>query len=348
MAEKMKNVVFTGVGQIVVEEHDVPACPSDKILIKVDACAICTWEQRVYKGINKVEFPFIGGHELAGHIIAMGEEVDTRAWHIGDNVVCGVQYACDNCVQCKTGNSQACEHFNHSAQMPGLPHHGMGGLSSHFIISPTNCFHYYNVPAEQAAITEPVSCVVHSVETADIQFGDIVVVIGCGIMGQLNAMLAAKKGAMVIVSDTNEERTKLALSLGARYAINPATENLVEKVKELSNGSMANVVIDTTPVVAVVNDAIACLANCGKLVFYSSFHPDVPIPFSPNMVHGHNLQFLGTANSNQRDFVRATRLISQGSIDVKPFVSAVYPVEKIDEAFEQACCGDKFRVVVTF
>ena len=75
---------------------------------------------------------------------------------------------------------------------------------------------------------------------------------------------------------------------------------------------------------------------------------DVPIPFSPNLVHKRNLQFIGTANSSQRDFMRAARMVSEGIIDLKPFVTEVYPVEEAQAAFDSACKGDKLRVVVTF
>ena len=75
---------------------------------------------------------------------------------------------------------------------------------------------------------------------------------------------------------------------------------------------------------------------------------DVPIPFSPNLVHKRNLHFIGTANSSQRDFMRAARMVSEGIIDLKPFVTEVYPVEEAQAAFDSACKGDKLRVVVTF
>ena len=176
----------------------------------------------------------------------------------------------------------------------------------------------------------------------------VVVVIGCGIMGQLHAQLAAKKGACVIVSDTNEERTALALKLGAKYAVNPIKENLHDKVKEYTNGVMAQVVFDTTPIAAVVKDAMSILANNGRLVLYSSFYPDVPVEFSPDWLHKSAVRIMGTANSNTQDFLTSTRLLSQGIIDAKPFVSEVYPVDQIKEAFESASKGDKFRVVVKF
>lgn len=140
----------------------------------------------------------------------------------------------------------------------------------------------------------------------------------------------------------------MAVDLGAKIAINPAKVNLVETIAEITNGEMCNVVFDTTPIAALVQDAIDCLGSQGKVVLYSSFHPDVPIPFSPNLVHKRNLQFIGTANSSQRDFVRATRLISEGVVSLKPFVSEIYPVDQAQAAFDSACMGDKFRVVVTF
>lgn len=348
MTEKLKTVVFREANRLAVEEYDLPEVGPNQVLVRVEACAICTWEQRAYTGVNKVEYPFIGGHEIAGHIQAMGENVDSRAWHVGDKVLVGTMLACGACEQCLSGHAESCEHFDHSKQQPGLPFHGMGGLSSHLLVDPSNLFHYSNVPALEASIVEPVSCVLHAVETADIHFGDIVLVIGCGIMGQLNALLAAKRGAMVIVSDTNEERTALAVELGAKFAINPAKQDLIEALKECTGGALADVVIDTTPIPAVASQAITCLANRGKVVFYSSFHPDEPIPFSPNQVHKYNLQFIGTANSNKSDFVRASRIVSEGVISTKPFVSEVYPVDEAQAAFDSALKGDKFRVVLTF
>lgn len=348
MAGTMKTIVFKGVGQLEVEDFAVPECGPDQILVRVEACAICTWEQRAYKGINKVEYPFIGGHEFCGHIEVMGANIDSRTWRVGDRVVCGAQFACDNCTQCKSGEENACQYFDHSKQLPGLPYHGMGGLSSHYLVDPANCFKVGGIPVEEAALAEPLSCVLHAIEAADIHFGDTVLVIGCGIMGQLNAILATKRGGMVIVSDTNEERGRMAVDLGAKIAINPGKEDLLERVAQITGGEMCDIVIDTTPIVSIIQDAIDCLASAGKIVFYSSFHPDVPIPFSPNLVHKRNLQFIGTANSNQRDFVRATRLISEGVVSMKPFVSEIYSVDQAQEAFDSACMGDKFRVVITF
>lgn len=348
MSETMKTAVFRDVKKIELETCDKPRAAGNKLLVKIDASAICTWEQRVYTGVNQVEFPFIGGHEIAGHIVELGEDVDRAEWNTGDKVVIGATLPCRNCYYCKTGNEQSCEHFNHSAHLEGMPYHGMGGLSEYMLAAPECLFKYDNVEPEQAAVIEPVSCVVHSVETADVQLGDTVLVIGCGIMGLLHTAICAKQGAAVIASDINEERTALALELGAKFVINPAKENLAERVSDITNGRKAQVIFDTTPIPSVVEDAFQCVGNTGKIVLYSSIHPAEPVPFDPNWVHGKSIQILGTANSNSRDFMRAAQMVSSGVLDLRPFVSEIYEAEDIKQAFESAVKGDKFRIVVKF
>jgi len=348
MSEKMRTAVFTGIKQIGLEDCERPVPTGNKVLVKIDATAICTWEQRVYTGVNKVEFPFIGGHEIAAHIVELGDGVNKNEWHVGDTVVVGATLQCRNCYYCKTGDSQSCNHFNHSAHLEGLPYKGMGGLSEYMLVSPDCLFHYHNVSPTEAAIIEPVSCVIHSVEVADIQMGDTVLVVGCGIMGLLHTMLAVKQGASVIVSDVNEERMNLARTLGAKYAVNPSKEDLAQRVTEITGGLKAQVIFDTTPLPSVVADTFKCVCNSGKIVLYSSIHPAEPVPFDPNWVHGKSIQILGTANSNDRDFVRAAQMVSEGVLDLKPFVSEVYQADDIKAAFESAIKGDKFRVVVQF
>lgn len=346
--EKMNTAVFRGVKDIALESCDRPQAKANKVLVKIDACAICTWEQRVYTGVKSVQFPFIGGHEIAGTIVELGDDVNRLEWKVGDKVVVGATLQCRSCHYCKTGNSESCEHFNHSAHLDGMPYPGMAGLSEYMLASTDCIFKYTNVTPEEACIIEPVSCVVHSIEVANVQFGDTVLVIGCGIMGLLHVALCLKKGAKVIVSDVNEERTAMAVAMGASHTINPAKEDLSSRIKALTGGLKAQVIFDTTPIPAVVGECFKCVSNAGKIVLYSSINPAEPVPFDPNWVHGKSIQILGTANSNDRDFMRAAAMVSSGALDLKPFISGVYPSKDIVAAFESAILGDKFRNVVQF
>ncbi|MBE6083429.1 MAG: alcohol dehydrogenase [Tissierellaceae bacterium] len=344
----MKTAVFQDIKKLVIEECELPKVTDSNILIKTDACAICTWEQRVYTGVKKVEFPFIGGHEISATVVDVGKKVDKNIWKVGDKVVFGTNLACGNCYHCKMGNEQSCINFNHSKHLDGMPYRGMGGLSEYMLANPKHLFKYNNVTPEEAAIAEPLSCVIHSTETAGIQYGDVVVVIGCGIMGQFHIQLAVKSGAVVIASDLNEKRLELAKKFGAHYTVNPKKDNLKNVVMNVTDSIGAQIVFDTTPISSIVKEGIDLLANTGKIVLYSSFYPDTPVEFSPDSVHKKSLQILGSANSNSKDFMKASKMISEGVINVKPFISEVYPFNQVTDAFESAIKGDKYRVVVRF
>ncbi len=352
MSETMRTAVFHEPMEVSYEECPRPHAHGNRVLVKIEACALCTWEQRVYTGVNKVEYPFIGGHELAGEIVELGEDVNDREWHVGDKVVIGVTLPCGECYYCKSGEEQSCEHFDHSAQLEGLPHHGMGGLSEYMLVRTHCLFKYDNVSPEEASLTEPVSCVVHSVETADVQLGDYALVIGCGIMGLLHVQIAKRRGAIVIASEMNPERRALALELGADYAIDPSTEDIAERVLEITHGRKCQEVFDTTPFPSVLADAYAAVANTGRVVLYSSIHPkpgdDKHFPIDPGWMHSWSIKTLGTANSNSRDFMRATTMISEGIVDLKPFVSEVFHQSEVKAAFDKAIEGNSFRIVVAF
>lgn len=344
----MKTAVFYGIKDLKIEECDLPEVSENKILIKIEACAICTWEQRVYTGVKKVDYPFIGGHEIAAEIVALGSNIDKTKWQVGDKVVFGTNLACGECDFCKSGEEQNCLDFNHSKQLEGLPHKGMGGLSEYMLVESKHLFHYFGVTPEEAALTEPLSCVVHSCETADIQYGDLVVVIGCGIMGLLHVALAVKSGARVIACDLNSERLELAKKIGAHYIVDSSKEELSITVKEISHNLGANVVFDTTPIHSVAEESIELVSNTGKVILYSSFYPDEPVSFSPDKLHKGGYSIAGTANSNSRDFVRASKMISERVIDMRPFISEIVPFADVVAGFESAIKGDKYRVVVRF
>lgn len=344
----MKTAVFYGIEDLRIEECPLPEVSENKILIKIEACALCTWEQRVYTGVKKVDYPFIGGHEIAAEIVALGNKIDPTKWQIGDKVLFGTNLACGDCDFCKSGEEQNCIDFNHSKHLEGLPHKGMGGLSEYMLVEPKHLFHYFGVTPEEAALTEPLSCVVHSCETANIQYGDLVVVIGCGIMGLLHVALAVKSGARVLVCDLNPERLELAKKIGAHYIVDSSKEDLLAKVKEISHNLGANVVFDTTPIHSVAEESVELVSNTGKVILYSSFYPDEPVSFSPDKLHKGGYSIAGTANSNSRDFVRASRMISERVIDMRPFISEIIPFEEVVAGFESAIKGDKYRVVIKF
>ena len=101
MSENMRSIVVYGAKDVKIENFPVPECDDDKILVQVERCGVCTYEQRLYNGTHKAGVPVVPGHEVAGKIVAIGKEINTEEWSVGDTVVVGVTLPCRDCYPCK-------------------------------------------------------------------------------------------------------------------------------------------------------------------------------------------------------------------------------------------------------
>ncbi|OCG23911.1 alcohol dehydrogenase [Gilliamella sp. wkB108] len=349
MSDMCKAAVFTGVGKIEIIDIKKPVPKSNEVLVKLKACAICTWEQRVYQGINKVDFPFIGGHEESGVITAIGEDIDPKLWKVGDRVVVGLMTSCGVCHNCRIGEEGCCTNFNYENRIGGLDIKGMGGFSEYLAVPLSKIFKIESdLSDEEAALVEPLSCVVHSVNMVDIKFSDSVVVVGAGIMGVFHAMLARLKGARVIIVEPNDQRLDFMRKLGFNECINPSKQNAIEAVKSLTNQEGANIVFNTVGVSKLAEESVEMSALYGKVILYSSYHPDTPISLSPNRLHRRMTEVIGSANSNTTDFITALNILDHKIIDVKQLISKVVPFKDIEYGIKEGISPLTYRVVVKF
>lgn len=202
------------------------------------------------------------------------------------------------------------------------------------------------LPLEKACFAEPLACVLNSIEKGRIEIGDDVVVIGGGIMGQLHVMCAKAQGARVIMSEPDGARRELARELGADIAVDPASCDAVEAVRELTGGDGAAVVFNTTAVSAVAQQAIGMVAQMGRVIMYSSQHPDKPIEVSPNWLHNSEAVITGAVSPSVRSFRRSCDALSKGIIDPGRLVSGVFAIDDCQRAFEAAIRPDTFRCII--
>ncbi len=317
--------------------------PDDKqVLVKVDSCAICTMEQRVYNGVLK-KYPFAGGHEAAGTVEAIGKKV--KGVKVGDKVAIRLLNSCGECYYCRNGHENLCT-TSYIAETQECAM-GPGGLAEYMLLSASDVYKMdENIDLTHASLSEPLACCVHSIENGKINLGDDVVVIGIGIMGAFHIQLAKLKGARVIACELSPERLEVARKMGADILINSGEVDPVEEVKRLTDGRGADAVFCTVPVAALGKQAVDMAGKLGRTVFYTSFHPDLPIEVSPNKIHGTEQIITGTVNPMKKDFLIATRLLSHGTIDVSELISGTYSIDEIDAAFEAAIRPDTYRIVV--
>jgi len=343
--DTMKAGIILEPGRAEVREISRPEPGPGEVLVRLEACALCTLEQRAFTGIKKFPMPYLGGHEVAGRIEKTGPGVDPR-WTPGLKVAVRTITRCGQCRYCHLGEDTMCERIgNAGRQHPEVE--GIGGLAEYFLARPGMLYALdEKVLPEIGALTEPLACVLHSMEQAGVDFGDIVVVLGAGIMGQLHLMLSRLRGASVIMVETDPVRLSDAQKLGAWQTIDPSRENVADRVRELTGGDGADVVIVTPAISALVEQSVQMVAKNGRVVLYGSFHPDTPVCLSPNKIHYSQIHLTGAVNPGSRDFYRAARMISQGSIDLSGFVQGIHSLDQIQEAFEDATGNAKYRVVV--
>ena len=342
MAETYKIAVMAGERKIDIEEKELKQPKGSQVLVKVDSCAICTLEQRMFNGIMK-RYPFAGGHEAAGTVISVGEKV--KSLKVGDKVSTRMLTSCGECYYCRSGHENQCVISFKADVHEGIG--GPGGLAEYMLVDARALYKMADdIDLTHAALSEPLACCVHSINNANIELGNDVVVIGNGIMGAFHIQLAKLKGARVIACEVDNDRLELAKKIGADIVINSKEENAIEKVKELTEGRGADVVFCTAALSQLADDAIQMTGKLGRVVMYSSFPQGKPIELNVNTVHSTEMDITGAVNANTRDFLAATKLLSNKMIDPSPFISEIVPFEKITYAFERAIDPKTYRIIV--
>lgn len=342
MSDKYKVALLTGEKKVEIVEKELKHPVEKQVLVKVDSCAICTLEQRIYNGVMK-RYPFAGGHEVAGTVVETGEAV--KSLKKGDKVAARLLTSCGECYFCRSGHENQCV-INFIANV----HEGVGGPGGFAEYVMMDAEKLYKVADDleltHAALTEPLACCVHSVNNANIGLGEDVVVIGVGIMGAFHIKLAKLRGARVIACEIDPDRLEVAKKMGADILINSKEVNAVDKVKEITEGRGADVVFCTAAITKLAEDSINMVSKVGRAIMYSSFHPDNPIALSVNKVHSTEMNITGAVNANRKDFLIATRLLSNHMIDPSILITETVSLDKIDYAFQRAIDPRTYRIVV--
>jgi len=341
---KYKVSVLTSEKTLEIREVELKKPLANQVLLKVEACAICTLEQRVYLGRMK-NYPFAGGHEIAGRVIDTGEKV--KSVRKGDQAAVRLLTNCGECYYCRTGNENQCE-FSFKAQI----HEdisGPGGLAEYMLVDSRAVFRVNNeINPVHAAMAEPLACCVHSIGNGKIKLGDDVVVLGTGVMGAFHIRLAKLRGARVIACEVDPARLETAGIMGADILVNSKIQNPFDAVKEVTEGRGADVVFCTAAIPALAEEAIKMTGKLGRTVMYSSFHPKDPVSLDVNAVHYSEMVITGSVNPGIGDFYTAIKLLSLGYVDPSGLVGASYPFEQINKAFEHSVLPGTYRIVVTF
>lgn len=337
-----------GKNDIRVQEVPTPTPGRGEILIKVRSAAVCGTDIRMITngvaGINE-EHPRILGHEIAGVIEALGENVSS--YSVGQRVAIAPNMGCGICEPCIRGNGHLCPDYK------ALGINLDGGFAEYCVVPEIAvrggnvCILDDGVSFDDGAVNEPLSCVCNGFEHADIRPGDRVLIIGAGPIGIMHCALALMAGGVVYLSDISKDRLDSAKAIYPK--INTLFGDTKQELMKATNGYGADAIITACPVPAVQSLAVELAALGGRVIFFGGIPADKePIAINTNLVHYKQLILSGTTRASLAQYRKTLNYISSGVLDISPLVTAHFELKDIKSAIDLAKKGVGLKNVITF
>jgi len=351
----MKAAVVKGKGRIGVEEVPAPQVRPGTLLLKTTYCSICGSDLEYLSGaFNRFMEPLTAGYELRpgailGHeysakVAAIGEGV--AGWSAGDRVAMGsARRTCGQCYYCRHGLYHLC--LGPIASPRAVPrdvnpYGSADGAMAEYFVRPATALQKIpdTVSDEEAAMVEPLSNGVASVENARLKPGDSVAVIGAGKIG-LGAMLCAKAAgsAPVIVIDVRQSRLDIALEMGADAVFNANEVDVVAEVAKMTEAGPDAVLVCVRE--GEVLDQAADMVRRGGIVVVTGVV--APSKVNPFLWLMKDLRFASHLGGS---CITAMRLIAQGKVDIGPVISATMPLTSVQKAFDTMYNGENIAVLL--
>jgi len=340
----MKAFVMFGARDGRVIDLDPFEPGAGEVVLRTRATAICTTERRIFDGSLKIPYPVIGGHEVSATVEHVAGPESGLA--PGDHVVLDGVNRCGRCHYCVRGQSNLCPRVYNTRRDP---YQIVGGGFAETMTVPLSRIHRMqgDVPYAEAALTEPLSCCIHSIKRSRLEFGDVAAVIGAGTMGALHLRLAKMAGATVIVSDPDARRRDLAKALGAHLTIDPSSGDPGALIKEYTGGRLADVVFIAASNRTAGQQALGMVDRAGRVIFFAATHPPERLDVDWNLLHHKEVSLVGSVGKTADDFREAAALIANHAVDVRPLVSRTIPLDALQQELSERPAGDVQRVVVS-
>jgi L-iditol 2-dehydrogenase len=342
---EVTGVIISNALDVQIRHFCCPKPANDELVVKVELCGICTPEQRVYRG-TKAVYPYWGGHELCGIVQDLPSNY-RGAIRRGDRVAVALMRRCGKCHACRVGLDNHCAYINPQSRL-GLPS-GPGGLADRIVIQPYKAFVIPStIPAERAALAEPIACVLRSIDRAALQSGAFVAVIGAGTMGLIHTALLTLKGYQVFVVDDNIGSYGQALAAGASH-VGPISDlSSLTTTKAFNGGWGFDAMFCTRSGPHAIEGAVSAMARGGRIVLYQSIQDSAAITLDANLFHYRELQLIGTIAQTERDFAGAIQTLTDHSAKFDFLRVEVVSMERSAEAYKRSIQPQINRVLIDF
>ncbi len=339
----MKAAIFRAAHQpLSVEEVPTPEPKAGEILVKVAGCGVCHTDLHfIDHGVPTFKKPpLVLGHEASGLVAAVGAGV--THWKEGDRLLLPAVYGCGHCRMCRLGRENVCDNMVFFGS-------SVDGAYAEYILAPASAA--IPLPGEiplieGAIIADATTTPFHAVvNRGQVKPGDAVVVFGCGGIGLNCVQIAAAVGGQVIAVDIAEHKLEWAMKLGAMATVNPqAVERLDKELRRLTGGG-ADVAFECIGNPATQEQAFNAVRTGGRFVVVGS--SDKPMTLNTGKVMFREIEIVGSLGCRVVDYPRVLELARQGRIKVAELVTAKFPLDQINAAFDTLRRGEGIRSVIT-
>lgn len=337
----MKAVHISGKGKVSLLKKGKPIPQKGKVLLKIRYVGFFGSDLNTFLGNNPmVKLPVIPGHEIGAIVEEVTEGVPDV---IKKGMACTVNpYThCGYCSSCRNGRPNACR-YN---QTLGVQRDG--AMCEYLVVPWEKVIAGEGIDVHTLALVEPMSVGFHAVSRAEIADTDTVMVIGCGMVGMGAVVRSVIRGARVIAVDVDDEKLKIAKILGAEYGINSKTENVHDRLSEITQNMGADVIVEAVGSPVTYRMAVDEVAFTGRVICIGYAKSEVA--FETKYFVSKELDIRGSRNALPEDFRAVMQYFKRNDIS-ETFISAVYPPERACEALEYWATnpGKVFRILIEF
>jgi L-iditol 2-dehydrogenase len=340
----MRGHVLVRPGTIELRELPLPRPDPDGVVVRVRTALTCGTDLKAYlRGHPKFPMPTPFGHEFSGELAEVGREV--RGLHDGDAVMAVPTAPCGGCYHCERDQENLCAQVMHEMVL---------GAYAEYVKLPgsivrTNLYAKPRALAfAEAALLEPLACVVHGLAHVHLRPDDTVVLLGAGAIALLHLLVLRARGAeRVVMIARQQRRADQARALGASVVIETGAADALPHVLELTAGRGADVVIECTGQLPVWEMAPALARRGGQVVLFGGCPSGTTVRFDTQRLHYDQVSVLSPFHFTPRDVRTAFALLESGAFGGAALVAAQYPLERLPEALERHRRGEgaKFAIV---
>lgn len=322
--EYIKAVCIEKPDEICCKQVIYPQKKSHEVLIKMAAAGICGSDVGAFRGTNPlVSYPRVIGHEVAGTIIAEGDNMPAGLKK-GDRVIIDPYIYCGNCYPCSIGRTNCCEHL----QVIGV--HINGAIQQVFS-HPAWLVHKLpdNLSFAHAPLAEPLTIALHALHRTRLRQGEYVAIIGAGAIGLLSALAAIHYQATPILIDTVQPRLDYAEQLGITHLINPTQQDTRQVISQITSGHMAQVVVEASGANSAIRETLDLASFAGRIALTGWPRQETPLP--TNLITFKELDICGSRTS-AGEFAEALTLLSERKIIPEKIITEIISMDEVPDA----------------